>query len=102
MRPARSHSAPDASASIRASGEAATPAAQITVREAIFVVDPSAERTSTPVASTFWTIASVRISTPVRSSSLVPCWDRRSPKVARISLPPSHRITRTSFGPNRV
>ena len=35
IRPARSHSAPDASASIRASGDAATPAAQIFVLAAI-------------------------------------------------------------------
>ncbi len=96
MRPARSHSAPVASASIRASGDAATPAAQIAVRVGILRVVPSAPRTSTPVESTCWTIVSVWISTPVRSSSAVPCCASLSPKVARISLPPSHRMTRIS------
>ena len=52
MRPARSHSAPVASASILASGDACTPAAQILVRAATCSTSPSCPLTSTPWRST--------------------------------------------------
>ena len=63
MRPARSVSAPVASASVAASGDACTPAAQTTVRAAMRSV-PSFVSTSTPRPSTLVTRAFIRSSTP--------------------------------------
>ena len=71
IRPARSHSAPAASASVRASGDAATPAAQILVLAGKRWTVPSGPLTSTPVASTPVTIDSVWISTPSASARCV-------------------------------
>ena len=56
--------------------------------------------TSTPKASTPTTLAPMRSSTPMRSSSFVALPDSRSPNVASGSLPPSSRITRTDAGSN--
>ena len=98
MRPARSHVAPPASASSRASGDACTPAAQIFVRHTIRSVAPSASRTSTPNGSTSVTIDLLRIVTPSRRSSAAAFAESRSPNVARISLPPSTSRTSASAG----
>ena len=67
MRPARSVSAPDCAASIPASGEAATPAAQIRVRQRM-VSTPSGPFTVTE-SSSIPTASELRwISTPIPSS----------------------------------
>ena len=66
IRPARSQTAPDASASRRASGEACTPAAQITVRAAIRSGPPGPSR-ATASASTAVTLTPMRSSTPMRA-----------------------------------
>ncbi len=72
-RPARSTSAPARSASIRPSGEACTPAAQIFVR-ASMRPGPSPVATSRPASSTPTTRVPRRTSTPSRSRSR---WARR-------------------------
>ena len=99
-RPARSTSAPVASPSALASGEAWTPAAHSTVRAAMRPVVPSALATSAPPASMPVTRAPICSSTPRPSSSFVARPDRLSPNDASGSLPPSTRITRTDAGSN--
>ena len=64
IRPARSHSAPVASASILASGDACTPAAQTLVRAATRWTSSPCPFTSTPWRSTLVTMLPVWISTP--------------------------------------
>ena len=98
IRPARSTSAPLASASAPANGEACTPAAQITVRAAMRSVVPSFMLTSTPSASTPVTRAPKRNSTPRSVSERVAARDRLWPNVARGSSPPSTMITRIVRG----
>ncbi len=66
--PARSVSAPASDASIPASGEAVTPAAQTTVRAETRSVSPSGARTVTPRASTSITVRESIGLTPIRSS----------------------------------
>ncbi len=98
IRPARSTSAPHASASLPASGDACTPAAQITVRAAMRSVVPSFRVTSTPSASTPVTRAPIRSSTPRSPSSRAAARDRLCPNVASGSSPPSTMITRIVVG----
>ena len=100
MRPARSTSAPLAAASVAASGDAWTPAAQTVVRASIRDVLPSDSTTSTPSASTPTTRAFIRSSTPSRCNSLLAFPESRSPKLASGSLPPSSSSTRTDAGSN--
>ena len=100
IRPARSTSAPQASASVPANGDACTPAAQMTVRAAMRSVVPSFRLTSTPRASTPVTRAPRRSSTPRSVSSSVAARDRLWPNVARGSSPPSTMITRIDRGSN--
>src|SRR5207248_1756054 len=97
MRPARSTSAPEASPSIFASGDAATPAAQITVCAWMRSV-PSGVLTSRPLKSTSVARRPMRNSTPMCSSSLRPLPDRFSPKLASGVSPPSTRMTVVVLG----
>ena len=82
IRPARSQTAPDASASRRASGEACTPAAQITVRASIRSGPPGPSNV-TDSASTAVTLTPIRSSTPMVSSSRAAISDSRSPNAAQ-------------------
>ena len=96
--PARSVSAPVASASRPAKGEAWTPAAQMTVPHSKRPVAPSALSVSTPNGSTPTTRRPMRSSTPIFSSSVLARSESCPPNVASGSWPPSTRTTRTAPG----
>ena len=96
--PARSVSAPVASASRPASGEAWTPAAQMAVPHSTRPFSPSAPSMSTPNGSTPTTRRPMRNSTPIFSSAVRARPESWRPKLARGSWPPSTNITRTVAG----
>ena len=96
--PARSVVAPVASASMPASGDAWTPAAQMVVPHSKRPFSFSAVSVSTPSGSTPTTRRPMRSSTPIFSSSVEARSESRSPKLASGSLPPSIRITLTAAG----
>ena len=90
MRPARSSSAPLASASLAASGDACTPAAQIVVWASIRDVLPSASVTSTPAASTPTTRAAhAQLDAEPLELLWPPCRRAGRRRSASGSLPPS-------------
>ena len=87
-------SAPEALASSAASGEACTPAAHTLVRDAIRSIVPSGPFTSAPKASS--PVTTLLAADLHAEAFQLPAalFDNRSPKLARISLPPSNSSTR--------